>query len=68
MATARRIVAELGRPLAIAGRTVRPVASVGVAVSGDKPIEALLRDADEAMYEAKRRGSGTRLFHARAAD
>ncbi|WP_203700990.1 diguanylate cyclase domain-containing protein [Asanoa iriomotensis] len=63
MATARRIVEVLGRPLSIGGRTMRPGASVGVAVSTDKPIEALLRDADEAMYEAKRRGSGTRLFH-----
>ncbi|MEV0717152.1 sensor domain-containing diguanylate cyclase [Asanoa sp. NPDC050611] len=65
MATARRIVAALARPCAIGGYTLRPVCSVGVAVSTDKPIEALLRDADEAMYEAKRRGSGTRLFHER---
>ncbi|GIF71595.1 sensor domain-containing diguanylate cyclase [Asanoa siamensis] len=66
LATARRIEAALGRPLSIGGHTVRPLASVGVAVSGDKPIEALLRDADEAMYEAKRQGSGTRLFSERA--
>ena len=42
-------------------RTVRPSASVGIAASGSKSFEALLRDADEAMYEAKRRNSGFHL-------
>jgi len=56
--TARRIVAALATPVGVHGRTLRPTASVGVAASRSKPFEALLRDADEAMYEAKRRHSG----------
>ncbi|GIF49546.1 hypothetical protein Afe04nite_40850 [Asanoa ferruginea] len=61
--TARRIVDALARPVSIDDHVLRPAASVGVAVSVDKPIEALLRDADEAMYAAKRHGSGAELFH-----
>ena len=61
-ATARRIVDALARPVSIDDHVLHPAASVGVAVSVDKPIEALLRDADEAMYAAKRHGSGAELF------
>ena len=61
-ATARRIVDTLAQPVTIGARTVHPAASVGVAVSADKPVEALLRDADAAMYAAKRRHSGTEVF------
>ncbi|MDG4824506.1 sensor domain-containing diguanylate cyclase [Asanoa sp. WMMD1127] len=64
-ATARRIVDALARPVSISGHTLRPMASIGVAVSGDKPVEALLRDADTAMYRAKRRHSGTEVFEER---
>ena len=42
-------------------RSVRPAASVGVAASRVKPFESLLRDADDARYEAKRLGSGLYL-------
>ena len=54
-AAASRILAELGRPLWIAGRELFPSASVGIAMwqpryhHGDD----LLRDADAAMYRAK---------------
>jgi len=61
--TARRIVHALAQPVSIDDHVLHPAASVGVAVSLDKPIEALLRDADEAMYAAKRNGSGAELFH-----
>ncbi|SNT66205.1 PAS domain S-box-containing protein/diguanylate cyclase (GGDEF) domain-containing protein [Asanoa hainanensis] len=61
-ATARRIVDTLARPVTIGAQTVHPAASVGVAVSTDKPVEALLRDADAAMYAAKRRHSGTEVY------
>jgi diguanylate cyclase (GGDEF)-like protein/PAS domain S-box-containing protein len=64
-ATARRIVDTLAQPVSIGARTLHPAASVGVAVSTDKPVEALLRDADTAMYAAKRRHSGTELFDER---
>ncbi|MEV0720018.1 GGDEF domain-containing protein [Asanoa sp. NPDC050611] len=58
VSAAHRILGALGKPVRIDGRTLRPSASVGIAASGVKPFEALLRDADEAMYEAKRRSSG----------
>ncbi|GIF76329.1 GGDEF domain-containing protein [Asanoa siamensis] len=58
VAAAHRILGALAKPVRVDGRTLRPQASVGIAASGTKPFEALLRDADEAMYEAKRRNSG----------
>ncbi|MDG4826652.1 GGDEF domain-containing protein [Asanoa sp. WMMD1127] len=61
VATAHRIHGALGREVRVDGRLVRPSASIGIAVGG-RPYEALLRDADAAMYEAKRRHSG---FHLR---
>jgi diguanylate cyclase (GGDEF)-like protein len=55
--TARRLRDCLRDPVTIAGRTIRLTASVGVAdtVTSDD----LLRDADLAMYAAKRRGGDT---------
>jgi diguanylate cyclase (GGDEF)-like protein len=52
---AERIVAELGRPFTVDGRTVNISASVGVAVQHSDSGDAgdLLRDADIAMYTAK---------------
>ncbi|GIF49225.1 diguanylate cyclase (GGDEF)-like protein [Asanoa ferruginea] len=61
VAAAHRIMGEVAKRARIAGRTLRPSASVGIAASPDKPFETLLRDADEAMYEAKRRNSGFHL-------
>ncbi|HTF11359.1 MAG TPA: GGDEF domain-containing protein [Asanoa sp.] len=58
VAAAHRILGGLAKPVRVHGQTLRPSASVGIAASGSKPFEALLRDADEAMYEAKRRNSG----------
>ncbi|MEV4537148.1 GGDEF domain-containing protein [Asanoa sp. NPDC049518] len=60
VAAAHRILGALAKPVRVDGRTLRPSASVGIAASDTKPFESLLRDADEAMYEAKRRHSG---FH-----
>jgi diguanylate cyclase (GGDEF)-like protein len=71
---ATRILAMLDAPIAIGGRTLFCQASVGIAVgtAGSRAAE-LLRDADAAMYTAKRRG-GQRYevfsadMHARALD
>jgi diguanylate cyclase (GGDEF)-like protein len=66
LAVAERLAAELRKPLAVDGREVQARASVGVrlATGGGDPDE-LLRDADLAMYAAKRTGRGTvRLFDA----
>jgi diguanylate cyclase (GGDEF)-like protein len=55
-----RIDAEMARPFVLTPGTVQIAASVGVAFSGrgaDAPAE-LIRDADQAMYQAKERASG----------
>jgi GGDEF domain-containing protein len=58
---ARRIVEALGAPFPLDDVVVEVSASVGIAFStpnGADP-EELLREADIAMYQAKRRGGGT---------
>jgi diguanylate cyclase (GGDEF)-like protein len=55
-----RIDAEMSRPFLLSPGKVQIAASVGVAFSGrgsDAPGE-LIRDADQAMYQAKHQGSG----------
>ncbi|MEZ0165420.1 diguanylate cyclase [Kineococcus sp. LSe6-4] len=65
----RRVLALLGKPLAVRGHggtEHRAVvgASIGVRWCTDgRPAEELLRDADEAMYEAKRAGKGRIVVH-----
>jgi diguanylate cyclase (GGDEF)-like protein/PAS domain S-box-containing protein len=57
---AQRIQSALVSGLPIRGRKVGAPASIGVAISDERATaEGLLRDADAAMYTAKRRG-GTR--------
>lgn len=53
-----RILAEMIRPIHVAGREVVVSASVGVAICayGAEPAEQLLREADTALYAAKNRG------------
>lgn len=55
---AARLLAELARPMWVAGRELFPSASVGIAVWQPRYRfgEELLRDADAAMYRAKARG------------
>jgi diguanylate cyclase (GGDEF)-like protein/PAS domain S-box-containing protein len=57
-AVARKLVEALRQPIAIAGRMLEVTVSIGVALCapGDGDDVALLRRADEALYEAKRRG------------
>ena len=58
---ADRIGEVLGRPFAIGGNEVMAGASVGIALAKDgahEGAEALVRDADAAMYRAKERGRG----------
>lgn len=57
---AGQILASLYEPMLLGGRAVHTNASIGVVVidpSYERP-EDVLRDADIAMYEAKRRGRG----------
>ena len=59
---ARRVLGRLQERVIIAGREITPGASVGVAAGGSSRSyadpEALLRDADVAMYRAKGQGKG----------
>ena len=60
VAIAERILAEVAKPLCVAERTIRPEGSLGIAFAADgrDTADALLRDADAAMYLAKDRGKG----------
>jgi diguanylate cyclase (GGDEF)-like protein/PAS domain S-box-containing protein len=55
---ARRISVSLSKPFAVGGHELYVSASVGVSICRDSSIgaEAMLRDADAAMYRAKERG------------
>ncbi len=57
---AKRLVDALEGPFGVAGRDVSVRASVGIAygLAGRIDIEEILRNADLAMYEAKRAGKG----------
>ena len=55
---AERIIAALAEPIEIAGQEIFVGSSIGIGLveGGAKDAEALLREADAAMYEAKHRG------------
>ncbi|MFN3254608.1 MAG: putative bifunctional diguanylate cyclase/phosphodiesterase [Ilumatobacter sp.] len=56
---AQRLLEELRQPVQLAGYDLAVLASVGVAVAAPgMTTSSLLRDADIAMYEAKRAGKG----------
>jgi EAL domain-containing protein (putative c-di-GMP-specific phosphodiesterase class I) len=57
-AVAQRILAELDRPYEVVGHRIQIVASIGVALAGDEheTAEAVIQDADVAMYRAKQEG------------
>ncbi|HET7685463.1 MAG TPA: EAL domain-containing protein, partial [Candidatus Limnocylindria bacterium] len=60
---ARRVLEALRKPFVVHGRTLHMRASVGIAVSGHDAVDhddadALLRNADVAMYQAKLSGRG----------
>jgi diguanylate cyclase (GGDEF)-like protein/PAS domain S-box-containing protein len=56
-ALATRLIATISEPYDLDGRRIAVTAGAGVAVSdGDSPGASLVRDADTAMYAAKRTG------------
>jgi diguanylate cyclase (GGDEF)-like protein len=65
---AERARATIAEPVAVRGEAAIVQASVGIAHArpGRTFAEDLLREADLAMYRAKRRGSGVELFQASA--
>jgi diguanylate cyclase (GGDEF)-like protein len=64
---ARRIIEEMGRPVAIRGQSLRLGASIGVAFAGQGSPCDLFAQADTALYAAKAAGRNTfRIFKAEA--
>jgi PAS domain S-box-containing protein len=63
---AQRLVNVLSQPYVIEGSTVHSSASIGIvnAEDADADAEGVLRDADTAMYEAKRLGKGCQVAFA----
>jgi diguanylate cyclase len=55
---AGRILEAMRPPFVLQGRQVQVGASVGVTVSGASEVDAVLREADVAMYMAKAHGKG----------
>jgi diguanylate cyclase (GGDEF)-like protein len=55
---AERVVRSIAEPFELSGRSVQTTISVGVAIGDDRTpdVDALIRSADQAMYEAKRLG------------
>jgi diguanylate cyclase (GGDEF)-like protein len=62
---AERIIYEISLPMTIAGRSLAVNSSVGIALSGGATREprVLLRNADLAMYEAKKAGKGRAFLY-----
>jgi len=65
VALADQLLASLGQPVQLAGKEVRPSASVGVSLYPDDGIDArtLLRLADLALYRAKQAGRHAVRFY-----
>ena len=58
ISVARRVIETLGKPLTVAGHTLEPSASIGIAVADTRyrQTDDLVRDADMALYQAKAQG------------
>jgi len=52
------LLEALARPVVLRGRDLVPTASIGIAIAAGEDAETLLRNADTAMYAAKRQGKG----------
>src|SRR5205085_9257278 len=61
-ALANRLLAAVGQPFVLDGRELRLSGSIGIATGSGA--DDLLRNADLAMYEAKRAGEGFAFFAA----
>lgn len=59
---AHKLIERIGRGIEFQGRTVITSASLGIASGMDRTVSSLLKDADMALYTAKRRGRGRAVF------
>ena len=59
---AERLLAALAAPFAVDGKEIAVRASAGISFAEGGDAEELVRNADSAMYIAKREGGGYRLF------
>ena len=64
MNVARRALDILGEPIEIGNRSVRALASIGIAmdIDGGHTVDTIMRNADVAMYLSKSRGKGRYEF------
>ena len=62
---AARLVVELSQPYVIDGNQIEIGVSIGIAMGlpGTASYDALLKDADAALYRAKAAGRGVACFH-----
>jgi diguanylate cyclase (GGDEF)-like protein/PAS domain S-box-containing protein len=56
--SAEALLEGLATPIVLRDRDLTPTASIGIAIAADEDAETLLRNADTAMYAAKRQGKG----------
>ena len=64
LVVAERVVQALNEPMTVNGHELRTPASIGIAISyGLGAADDVLREADTAMYVAKRRGGGCYHVH-----
>ena len=62
MRMAEVLLQALAWPVALRGRDLVPTASIGIAIAAGEDAETLLRNADTAMYAAKRQGKGRSML------
>ncbi len=62
--SAQRLIESLSEPMVVLGASVQIGASIGIAVSSNQKqtSESLMRNADEALYQAKHQGRGRYLY------
>ncbi len=62
---AGKLIAALGEPLQLGGQALELTASIGISLYPDDAdsIDALIANADAAMYRAKREGPGALVLH-----
>jgi diguanylate cyclase (GGDEF)-like protein len=66
---AGKLIAAIAEPCRVGGHVLQLSASIGISLYPDdgEDIDLLIREADNAMYRAKRNGPGSYAFHGAAA-